>query len=111
LLAFFLISVYLAYYKGFHKAQCFTPAIYHLLAGFIVIIAAVVIRKQASVLQNRDIRSEIRFRYFVPIGQTLGPAENQLSSQQLMALHFASNTEINRPDSTNYGTKPFVKPN
>jgi Family of unknown function (DUF6526) len=44
--------------------------------------------------QNRIIRMEMRFRYYVLTGQRLEPLEQQLSFRQLAALRFAPDDEL-----------------
>lgn len=44
--------------------------------------------------QNRIIRLELRFRYYVLTGLPFEPLEQQLSSAQLFALRFASDEEL-----------------
>jgi hypothetical protein len=44
--------------------------------------------------QNRIIRLELRFRYFVLTGNRLEVFENKLSEGQLFALRFASDQEL-----------------
>lgn len=45
-------------------------------------------------LQNRIIRSEMRFRYYVLTQQRFEPIEKQISFGQLAALRFASDAEL-----------------
>jgi hypothetical protein len=44
--------------------------------------------------QNRIVRLELRFRYFVLTGNRLEPLESKLSFSQLAALRFASDEEL-----------------
>jgi len=44
--------------------------------------------------QNRIVRLELRFRYFVLTGKRLEPLESKLNIQQLVALRFASDDEL-----------------
>ena len=48
----------------------------------------------ALINQNRIVRLEMRFRYFVLTGQRLEPLENQLTFGQIAALRFASDSEL-----------------
>lgn len=48
----------------------------------------------ALLLQDRVIRMELRFRYYVLTQQRLELIEEQLSEAQLFALRFASDTEL-----------------
>jgi hypothetical protein len=44
--------------------------------------------------QNRIVRLELRFRYYVVTGKRLEPLESYLSFKQLAALRFASDEEL-----------------
>ncbi len=44
--------------------------------------------------QNRIVRLELRFRYYVITGKRLEPLESKLSFGQLAALRFASDEEL-----------------
>ena len=44
--------------------------------------------------QNRIVRMELRFRYFIITGKRLEPLESNLSFSQLAALRFASDEEL-----------------
>ena len=44
--------------------------------------------------QNRTVRLELRFRYYVITGKRLEPLESDLSFGQLAALRFASDEEL-----------------
>ncbi len=44
--------------------------------------------------QNRIVRLEMRFRYYVLTGQRLEPLEKELSFSQIAALRFASDDEL-----------------
>lgn len=48
----------------------------------------------ALILQNRIVRSELRYRYFVTTGTRLEPMENLLNEGQLFALRFAPDEEL-----------------
>jgi hypothetical protein len=48
----------------------------------------------ALMLQNRVVRLEMRFRYYVLTGQRFDPLERQLSFRQIAALRFASDEEL-----------------
>jgi hypothetical protein len=48
----------------------------------------------ALVLQNRIIRGELRYRYFVITGTRFEPMEQLLTDSQLFALRFASDEEL-----------------
>ena len=44
--------------------------------------------------QNRIVRMELRFRYYLLTGKRLEPFESKLSFQQIAALRFASDGEL-----------------
>jgi hypothetical protein len=44
--------------------------------------------------QNRIVRLELRFRYFLVTGKRLEPLESKLSFRQMAALRFASDEEL-----------------
>lgn len=48
----------------------------------------------ALINQDRIVRLEVRFRYFEITGKRLEPFERQLNIQQLAALRFASDEEL-----------------
>lgn len=48
----------------------------------------------ALICQNRIVRLEMRFRYYVLTGQRLEAIEKQISFKQLAALRFASDGEL-----------------
>lgn len=48
----------------------------------------------ALTLQNRIVRTELRYRYFVITGTRLEVFEKDLSDGQLFALRFASDEEL-----------------
>ncbi|WP_432671499.1 DUF6526 family protein [Flavobacterium sp. SM2513] len=48
----------------------------------------------ALVLQNRIVRQELRYRYFVITGTRFEAMENLLNDSQLFALRFASDAEL-----------------
>ena len=48
----------------------------------------------ALVLQNRIVRDELRYRYFVITGARLEPKERLLNDSQLFALRFAPDEEL-----------------
>lgn len=48
----------------------------------------------ALVLQNRIVRLELRYRYFVITGTRFEPMENLLNDSQVFALRFAPDAEL-----------------
>jgi hypothetical protein len=67
-----------------------------LIAGFILIGWASFMMRQHYSLGNQDriVRLELRFRYFLVTGHRLEPLEEQLSFRQLAALRFASDEQL-----------------
>lgn len=48
----------------------------------------------ALTLQNRIVKLEMRYRYFVLSGKRFESVENQLKDSQIFALRFASDEEL-----------------
>ncbi|GAB3891688.1 hypothetical protein GCM10028803_03760 [Larkinella knui] len=65
-----------------------------LLIGLITWVAFMLRQHYALGNQNRIVRLEMRFRYYVLTNQRLETIENQLSFGQLLALRFASDEEL-----------------
>lgn len=62
---------------------------------FLIIVLAFMLRQHyALVLQNRIVRDELRYRYFVITGARLEPMERLLNDSQLFALRFAPDEEL-----------------
>lgn len=62
---------------------------------FLIIALALMLRQHyALTLQNRIVRTELRYRYFVTTGTRLEVFEKDLSDGQLFALRFASDEEL-----------------
>ena len=63
--------------------------------------------------QNRIVRLELRFRYFVITGKRLEPLESKFSFEQLAALRFASDEElpslVDRTEMENLSPKQIKK--
>ncbi|MCF2444886.1 DUF6526 family protein [Dyadobacter sp. CY345] len=65
------------------------------LAFFMIGYVAFMLRQHYALNnQNRIIRLELRFRYYVLTGQRLETYEDTLSEGQLFALRFASDAEL-----------------
>ncbi len=62
--------------------------------GLVAWLSFMMRQHYALVLQNRLVRMEMRFRYYVLTGQRLEPLERQLTFKQLAALRFASDEEL-----------------
>jgi hypothetical protein len=65
-----------------------------LLIGLITWVAFMLRQHYALNNQNRIVRLEMRFRYYVLTNRRLETIENQLSFGQLLALRFASDNEL-----------------
>ena len=62
---------------------------------FLIIVLAFMLRQHyALVLQDRIVRDELRYRYFVITGARLEPMERLLNDSQLFALRFAPDEEL-----------------
>lgn len=62
---------------------------------FLIIVLAFMLRQHyALVLQNRIVRDELRYRYFVITGARLEPMEQLLNDGQIFALRFAPDEEL-----------------
>lgn len=67
------------------------------LAGITVLVLylSFMLRQHYALMnQNRIVRLELRFRYYVLTQQRFEPIEQQLSQGQLFALRFASDEEL-----------------
>ncbi|WP_426091969.1 DUF6526 family protein [Flavobacterium sp. DSR3-2] len=72
-----------------------------LIWGFISVVFVVLLclafmlrQHYALTLQNRIVRSELRYRYFFITGKRLEDFEHQLNDDQLFALRFAPDNEL-----------------
>jgi len=92
LILFLIISIYFA---------ITTTSAYNLLWAFIAVIfvflfcLAFMLRQHyALILQNRIVKLELRYRYFVLTGKRLESIEYKFTDDQLYALRFASDAEF-----------------
>ena len=90
---FIILSAAFFVQKGFIN-QSWTEALYYLLAGLFTIAIVILVRQQALIMQKRMIRMEMRLRYFTLTGRPFNDIESQLSTSQIAALRFASDTEL-----------------
>lgn len=77
-----------------HKDQ---QLIWIMFVGVLFIIAwlSFMLRQHYALMnQDRIVRLELRFRYYVLTNQRLEPLEKKLTHQQLLALRFASDEEL-----------------
>jgi hypothetical protein len=78
-------------------------AIILLIVVILLHLAIFLARDYAKKNQDRIIRMELKFRYYLLTSQNLASIENQFTEGQLLALRFASDDEliemINDPDT------------
>jgi len=65
-----------------------------ILIGLIVWVSFMLRQHYSLILQNRIIRLEMRYRYFVLTNQRFELIENKLRNSQIFALRFASDDEL-----------------
>jgi hypothetical protein len=78
---------------GFMQKQ-WMEGLYYLLAGIIVVAAIYLLHTNALTTQSRIILQEMRLRYFILTGKPFNSIEQKLSTQQILALRFASDSEL-----------------
>jgi len=90
LMVFLAFSIYFA-----------LTSLYHLIWGFIAVIfiflfcLAYMLRQHyALILQNRIVKLELRYRYFVLTGTRFETIEYKFTDDQLFAFRFAPDTEF-----------------
>lgn len=91
--AFFILSVAYFVISGFMQEQ-WMQAVYYVLAGIIIITSIILVQRNAITTQRRIILQEMRLRYFVIAGEPFNPVEHKLKVEQIMALRFASDSEL-----------------
>jgi putative exporter of polyketide antibiotics len=74
--------------------QQWVGAVYHLLAGILVVASIILLQKNAITHQKRLIVQEMRLRYFTLTGKPFNTLEHKLSTDQILALRFASDAEL-----------------
>ena len=82
------------YYTITSKEQSLVWLFISLLIFLITWVSFMLRQHYALNNQNRIVRLEMRFRYYVLTHQRLETIENQLSFGQLLALRFASDEEL-----------------
>lgn len=92
-ISFLTMSVVFFFNTGY-ILQDWLEATYFLLAGILAITTVIWARQQALTNQKRTIRLEMRLRYFILTGKPFNPLENKLSTDQLIALRYASDAEL-----------------
>lgn len=65
-----------------------------LVVVFLILLSLMVRQHYALMNQNRIVRLEMRFRYYVITQQRFEPIEQRISKGQLFALRFASDEEL-----------------
>lgn len=90
-LALFVSSVYHAIYDITNQKLWIFISILIFVIGW---LAFMLRQHYALVLQNRIVRLELRYRYFVITGTRFEPMELLLKDSQLFALRFASDEEL-----------------
>ncbi len=64
------------------------------LTLFITLVSLMMRQHYGLINQNRTVRLEVRFRYYVLTSERFELLENQLSKGQIYALRFASDAEL-----------------
>lgn len=90
---FLALSIVFFIQTGFFN-KFWLEALYYLLAGLVVITIVFLMRRQAMLYQKRIIRLEMRFRFYSLTGKPFNEYERKLTTKQLAALRFASDTEL-----------------
>ena len=90
ILAFLSFSIYFAFTTEDVIVWSFLSAI------FVVLFCLAFMLRQhyALTLQNRIVRLELRYRYLATTGERFEKFENQLNDDQLFALRFAPDEEL-----------------
>jgi hypothetical protein len=91
--AFLILSTAYFVTQGFMQQQ-WMQAVYYLLAGVITLSGILWLQQNAITTQKRIILQEIRLRYFIVTGKPFNPFEHKLRTDQIMALRFASDSEL-----------------
>lgn len=92
-ICFLILSIFFTVQKGILQ-QSKLEAAYYLVGGLLAIASIIWMRQQAIIYQKRTIRLEMRLRYFILTGRPFNSLENKLSTKQIAALRFASDTEL-----------------
>ncbi len=84
-------SIYYAFQDSLNQKLWIFISVLILVIGW---LAFMLRQHYALVLQNRIVRLELRYRYFVITGTRFEPMEYLLKDSQLFALRFASDEEL-----------------
>ncbi|WP_395043657.1 DUF6526 family protein [Flavobacterium sp.] len=90
LIAFLTASIYFSFTKPEKLVWIFISVVF----VFLFYLAFMLRQHYALVLQNRIIRLEIRYNYFIVTGKRFEEIEYQFNDSQLFALRFASDDEL-----------------
>ena len=90
LTAFLTASIYFCFTKPEKLVWIFISVVF----VFLFCLAFMLRQHYALVLQNRIIRLEIRYNYFIVTGKRFEEIEYQFNDSQMFALRFASDDEL-----------------
>ncbi|MBF7091523.1 hypothetical protein IUY40_08220 [Flavobacterium sp. ALJ2] len=90
LLILLFFSIYFSFTTEEQLIWIFISFIFIVLFG----LAFMLRQHYALTLQNRIVKLELRYRYFVITGKRLEEFEDQLSDEQLFALRFSPDKEL-----------------
>ena len=90
LITFLTASIYFCFTKPEKLVWIFISVVF----VFLFCLAFMLRQHYALVLQNRIIRLEIRYNYFLVTGKRFEEIEYQFNDSQLFALRFASDDEL-----------------
>ncbi|AYN04216.1 MULTISPECIES: DUF6526 family protein [unclassified Flavobacterium] len=90
LLILLLFSIYFSFTSEEKLIWIFISFIFIVLFG----LAFMLRQHYALTLQNRIVKLELRYRYFVITGKRLEEFEEQLTDEQLFALRFSPDNEM-----------------
>lgn len=90
LILFLVISIYFAITSADHFLWAFIAVIFI----FLFCLAYMLRQHYALILQNRIVKLELRYRYFVLTGNRLETIEYKFTDDQLYALRFAPDVEF-----------------
>lgn len=90
LILFLVISIYFAITSADHFLWAFIAVIFI----FLFCLAYMLRQHYALILQNRIVKLELRYRYFMLTGNRLETIEYKFTDDQLYALRFAPDVEF-----------------
>jgi hypothetical protein len=80
--------------SDFSTSEAMMESIYDLLMVVVLLLLPIIARLYALKLQNRIILNEMRIRYYHLTGKSFEEMENRLKLGQIIALRFASDSEL-----------------